>query len=252
MSSVATLSKQLVNYQQLEFHHNAQIADYLNQVQQWHHQRMLQIHHRLFTQPNNQAMANFLLSRLYNLQDFELLAQQLSKALKEKIKLDRWLPQTVLETAELGFELAFFTIKLDQQIAIYCLQHQLEINEENVLAAIHHHHQLKARKEQLQLLLKLGNAFHHYSRSFIIQTALKMAKNTVYRRGFDPLYHYLLDGFAAMRQLSSTKYFFEQFIQQEKSLLRLIAEGHPAPLQQLLAMNSSLDAALLSDNVLKS
>lgn len=251
MSSVVTLSKQLMRYQQLEFHHNATIADYLLQVQQWQHQRMQQIHHSLFSVSDNQAMVQFLLSRLYNLQDFELLAQQLAKALQEKIKLDRWLPASVLSTAELGFELAFFTIKLDQQIAIYCATHQLEVNDESVLAAMQHHHQLQPRKQQLQLLLKLGKAFHHYSRSFMIQTALKMAKSTAYRRGFDPLYHYLLDGFSAMRQMNSTKGFFEQFIQQEKALLKLVAEGHPNPVQHM-SLRDSLLCDTVSNTVLKS
>lgn len=244
MSSIATLSKQLLRYQQLEFHRHRAIADYLEQVQQWQQQRMLQMHESLFSIPENQLMANFLLSRLYNLQDFELLAQQLGKALHEKIKLERWLPENVLHTAELGFELAFLTIHLDQQIALYCLSRQLVVNEENILAAITHCHQLQARKQQLQLLLKLGNSFHQYSRSFIIQTALKMAKSTAYRRGFDPLYHYLMDGFAAMRKQGSTRDFFAQFIQQEKTLLKLVAEGHSSPLEQLIHGNS-----LLTDNL---
>lgn len=251
MSSVVALSKQLLRYQQLEFHRHQAIADYLKQVQNWQHQRMLQMHESLFSTSKNQSMADFLLSRLYNLQDFELLAQQLAKALDEKIKLDRWLPESVLHTAELGFELAFLTIYLDQQIALYCLSRQIAVNEQNIVAAITHCHQIQARKQQLQLLLKLGKAFHHYSRSFMIQTALKMAKSTAYRRGFDPLYHYLLDGFSAMRQTNSTKDFFEQFIQKEKILLKLVAEGNPTPLQQM-RLNDSLLCDTLSNSVLKS
>lgn len=240
MSAIVTLSRQLTYYQQLQFHHHQDIAQYLAQVQQWQKQRMKHMHQPLFSQCSYQALSSFLLDRLYNRHDLMALAKQLEKALAEKIKLERFLPATVLEAAISAFKLAYLTLKLDEHIAIYLRDQGISIlddsalNDDTLHQAMLALQQNKARQQQLILLKQLSHALNSHSRNFLSQGAFRLARRTAYRREFNTLYDYLAEGFAAMRSTSSSSSsdFFDAFIAGEQQLLHDIYQGHPAPFKQ--------------------
>ncbi|XID74573.1 hypothetical protein ACF3NA_08590 [Alkanindiges sp. WGS2144] len=229
MLATTTLSRQLKHYKRLGFHGCPTLAATLINVQHWQKSRMQAVHQELFSLPDNQHISQFLLARLYHFNDLNLLAQQLDKALQEKIKLDRWLPDGVLTAAILSFRLAYMTLQLDEQLARHALEHQLDINDTTMQRAIHDLNQFKVRHQQLDLLEKFAHALHRYSRSLMIQSGFKLAKSTAYRRQFHELYDYLAQAFAAMRASNNPCHFFTTFIAQEKTVLEHIATYHPQP-----------------------
>lgn len=235
MSTVETLTLQLQRYKRLDFHRNKRLTIKISRIQEWQIQRMQTMHQELFSQPENKEIVNFLLNRLYNMKDMQLLAAQLSKALKEKIKLDKFLPESVQDAANLGFQLAFITLYLDEQVAAYCIAHKyIELNEERMRIATVELNHFKLRRKQLILLTQLSKALHSFGKSLLIQTAFKLAKRTAYRRGFSPLYDYLEAGFQAVKSTPSAPQFFDTFISQEKILLMRVNNGHPTPFQSML------------------
>lgn len=240
MSSIETLSRQLQRYKRLKFHYDAQIAAKLTQVQAWQIQRMRTMHYDLFNKPENQKISEFLLQRLYNIADMRNLASQLNKALHEKIKLEKFLPGSVLQAAELGFGLAFITLNLDEEVAVYCLKNgHDEITEEVMRLATLELNQFKLRRKQLILLTQLSHELHNFGKSFLIQSAFRLAKRTAYRRGFDPLYNYLEEGFSAVRATPSAHIFFKSFTTQEKILIMRINNGNLYPFQSMLKTEQS-------------
>lgn len=92
--------------------------------------------------------------------------------------------------------------------------------------------QYNDRIKQLILLRKISQAFHQYGRSFLTQSAFRLARRTAYRREFNFLYDYLAEAFAAIRSTDRSNIFFEQFIADEKQVLQRIYQGHPMPFGQ--------------------
>lgn len=235
MSTVEVLSAQLQRYKRLKFHQDKPLRLTIGRIQAWQIQRMKTMHQELFDKPEHHALTSFLLNRLYNIQDMKILAQQLNKALGEHIKLDRLLPDSVRQAAEIGFQLAFITIYLDEQLASYFIQHgYYEPTEENMREASLELNHFKLRRKQLILLAQLSTVLHTFSKSILIQAAFKLAKRTAYRRGFNPLYDYLDEGFRAVKATPSAQQFFNSFITQEKTLLLRVNNGHPTPFQSML------------------
>lgn len=233
MSAIVTLSKQLSYYQRLQHHHHPDVSDYLAQVQQWQTQRMQRLHHPLFSQPQYQRLSRFLLDRLYSRHDLNELAKQLDKALQEKIKLDRFLPDGVLDAAISAFQLAYLTLKLDEQIARYLLDQGISrIDDHSIHQAMLALQQYNERTKQFMLFRKVGQSLNHYGRSFLTQSAFRLARRTAYRREFNVLYDYLAQAFSAIRSTDSSNTFFEQFIAGEKQVLLAIYNGNPAPFGQ--------------------
>lgn len=233
MSAIVTLSKQFEQFTQLAFHNQPVLAQQLDAVQQWQKNRMLHAHSLLFNQPQHQLIADFLTNRLYNLSNLTKLGQQLEKALKEKIKLDRFLPEGVLSAAISAFRLAYLTLKLDEQVAQHLLDQGITIVDDNSIhQAMLTLQQYNGRIKQLILLRKISQAFHQYGRSFLTQSAFRLARRTAYRREFNFLYDYLAEAFAAIRSTDRSNIFFEQFIADEKQVLQRIYQGHPMPFGQ--------------------
>lgn len=233
MSAIVTLSRQLKKFNNLAFHQQPALAQQLIAVQDWQKNRMLQQHAPLFNQLQHQRIAHFLTHRLYNLNDLIMLGNQLEKALNEKIKLDRFLPHAVLEAAINSFHLAYLTLKLDEQLAKYLLDQGIKaIHDNHIHQAMLALQQSDGRLKQLLLLQQLSQALQHYSRSFLTQSAFRLARRTAYRREFNFLYDYLTDCFAAIRQAGNSTAFFDAFIAAEKQVLLHIQQGHAAPFGQ--------------------
>ncbi len=219
MLATTRLAQQLEHYQKLGFHQNPSLAMQLKAVQVGQKKRMQHIHQDLFEQPQYQQIVTFLLEHFYCQHNISLLAQQLDKALQEKIKLDRFLSKNILETAILSFELAYLTLKLDEQIAQYLLEQQLEPTIDHIHHAIVQLNQEASRQQQFNLLTKISAALYQYAHSFFIQSAFKLAKSTAYRRQFHFLYDYLAHAFKTVRATPHCNDFFNEFIAQERKFL---------------------------------
>ncbi|MEC7121015.1 MAG: hypothetical protein VXW65_14100 [Pseudomonadota bacterium] len=235
MSAFDSLKSLLTRYRALEHHHNTLLAEQLNAVQVWQKNRMQTTHHDLFTQPNHLLMAEYFLNRLYGGAEFNILAGQFERVLEKTKKLEKIVPDSAISTGTLGIELAVLAIELDEQLATLLLgqqQHIVEPDDARMLAAYQQANQAEQRIHQMALLNELGQGLDKYVRSFMIQTAFKMAKNTAYKHDFAPVYDFTAEGFAAMKPLTSAADFIAGFTAQECEIIDRVHTNHPDPFKR--------------------
>lgn len=240
MSQTQQLTKFLLQYQNLELHHNALLRQLTWQICAWQQQRMQHIHSQLCTPPHHHAAKRFFFSHLYNFDMLSQLAQQLSLAVQQKIKLERWLPSEVLATLQTALQLAMLTLELDQQLAQQLIKQQLSVSDTNILSIYPALQQTNARHEQIQLLEKLVLKLHKFAHSYLLRSALRLGRNKIQQRGFTFLYQYIDDGFQIMRLHRESKTFLLKLLHQEQHFIDYLVNAKPTTLQLYYESNNSI------------
>lgn len=219
MSQLNILEEHLQGYWQLDHHRQPALATCLKEVQAWQRQRMERTHLALFTQPNHHKIAAYFLDRLYGGDEFETLARQLERIIPRAKKIERVVPDTAIETGSCGIHLAVLAVALDEAVAKYLMEHQLDITEDNMAATYRALNQEAARKEQMALLSKLCYRIDKYVRSYMLKKAFDFSKSTAYKHHFHALYDFLAEGFDAMKPIKSMEKFVEPFCENEIKLI---------------------------------
>lgn len=234
MSKFEFLGQQLDQFESLENHHNPILAVRLLDVQLWQKQRMQKTHADFFAIPQHQLMTDYFLNRLYGAADFKELSIQIRRLVKHAQIVEKIIPASALKTGDAGVELAVLSIKLDEQVAQYLLQHYASnapIHDEMMRLAYIAVDQADARLHQMQLLEILGEKLDLYVRSRMVKTAFKLSKGMAYRYKVDPIYEFIEEGFTAMTPLKSAKEFVAVFTTKEKEIINAVHYGHPRPFE---------------------
>ena len=93
MSKFDFLQQQLSDYQNLQYHQDQQLADKLQQVQVWQKDRMQRTHADFFAKAEHQPMAHYFLNRLYGADDFDELARQIDRFIRNAHKVEKFIPK---------------------------------------------------------------------------------------------------------------------------------------------------------------
>lgn len=232
MSKLSGLNNLLVEYHQLQYHHDASLFQRLQQVQAWQKMRMQRTHHAHFSEKNNQLMAEYFLNRLYGGRDFDALAQQIERLMGYAHKAEKMIPENAIKTGTLGITLAILAVRLDEQVAQQLLKDYPEntpINDEMMRLIYLKLNQEQDRLKQLDLLDTLGISLDKYMRSFIIYTAFKMCKGAAQKYHFEVMYEFMQDGFIAMKPLKSAEQFVKHFTTIEREIIAKVHAGDLNP-----------------------
>lgn len=242
MSSFAPMQELLARYRALEFHHNPKLAAELAVIQNWQKKRMQHTHKALFAVPHHALMTQYFLTRLYAGPDFEILAGQISRVVEKAQKFEKFVPSSTIKTGSDGIELAVLAIELDMELAQHMLAHrEFNADEPDDAAIIQLYletNQAEARNHQMDLLDQLGENLDKYVRSFVVQSAFKMARGAAEKRDFMPMYEFIAEGFAAMKPLSSAKEFISVFTQKEREIITRVHAGDPDPFDRAVSVES--------------
>ena len=230
MLKTEQLAHYLKQYKQLRFHQSPKLKSLTWQVALWQKQRMQNVHGNLFQNVAYQELADFFQTELYNFDALDVLDGQLSLMLKQKVKLDRWLPNEILESLVEAMQLALLTIKLDQQLAIHLIRQKRELNDENLILISLEVNQKANRLRQLKLFQSVSHQLSRHAQSLLLRTSLKLAKSKLKERGFAPMYNYLDHGFHVMRSNRHAKDFFIHYAQQEQCFLDYLVNVKPTDL----------------------
>ena len=232
MSKLAVLDDLLVRYHQLKYHHNPTLKQKLNDVQDWQRKRLCQSHHAFFTQKNHQLMADYFVNRLYGGKEFDEIAVQIERLVKHAHKVEKLIPETAIKTGTHGIELAILAVELDEHVAEKLLETypgDTPLNNEMMRLTYLAVGQKDDRLKQLKMADEFGYNLDHYLRSFIVQTAFKMAKPVAYKHRFNVMYDFMHDGFVAMKPLKSAQKFVETFTQKERQVVLNVHSGDLNP-----------------------
>lgn len=229
MSAFSQLQQDLDSFWQLPYHHNPALAHKLAEVQAWQRARIHRTHQALFTDPKHQAMGEFLIDQLYGGEKFNLLAKQLERMAGKAEKLEKFIPKTAIETGVNGIQEAIHAIHMDLQLAQYLFDHQLAVNEDNMLTAYQAVNAQAQRVEQIANLRAMCYQTDKYIKSFVLQKAFALAKGTAYKYNYQPLYDFIAEGFIAMKPLKSVGEFIEPFCQKEWQIIDNVHTGKDRP-----------------------
>lgn len=232
MSAFDPMHALLARYRALEHHHNPQRAARLADVQQWQKARLQYTHAALFAQPEHHLIAQYFMNRIYGGPEFEQLAGQFERVLKVTHKVEKLIPASAVHTGNLGIELAVMAIELDEALAKRIDEEFLyhgELNDAVMIRAYLATNQAEARIHQMNLLDELGSKLDQYVRSFLVQSAFKLAKNTAYKHNFAPVYDFTAEGFAAMKPLKSAEQFIGAFTTAERAIVQRVHAGEADP-----------------------
>ena len=222
MTAFSELQQHLIRYWELPYHEDETLNRALNEVQTLQRLRIQRTHEELFSQPNNQLMANYFLTQLYGGEKFKLLAVQLARVLPKAQKLERLVKESVLETATMSIQAAIVAIEMDLYLAQWLVDNQLPINEKNVMLAYSVTDKSAARREQLSQLKEVCYRTDKYFNSFLLQKAFALAKSTAYNLNYQPLYDFVEAGFAAMKPLESVSSSIDPFCARELAIIEQI------------------------------
>lgn len=230
MLKTEQLGRYLAEYHDLSLHKNEQLKEMTLNIIEWQQHRMKKMYGNIFDAPPYMAIQTFFLNHFYSFSALELLAQQLKQALDEKIKLDRWLPNEILDTILNGFKLALITLESDSKLAEFLIKENLTVSTENLLYVLPQAEQTEIRQQQLTLLDDVSKKMLKFSHSFLFRSALRLAKPKIEQRGFSELNRYIEDGLKAMRSHKKSQNFFQQLIDQEKLFLDYLTIHSPRQL----------------------
>ena len=110
-------------------------------------------------------------------------------------------------------------------LAQWLIENNLEVTEENMLAAYRAVDEAGERRTQINNLREVCYRTDKYLNSFVLRKAFGLAKGTAYRHHYQPLYDFIDAGFAAMKPLKSVSGFIDPFCARE---LKIIDQVHQA------------------------
>lgn len=240
MRVLASLKQDLAEYHQLSYHNDPVLAAILAKVQWWQRERIRRTHAALFDEPKHQAMADFLINKLYGGDAFERLATQLERIIPKAEKLEKLIPESALHTGVLGIEAALEAIRLDLHLAEYIQNNQLltpseiadptaTLTETIMLQAYRGVNEEKARHQQIEQLRHVCYQTDKYIKSFVLQKAFAFAKGTAYKYDYQPLYDFVAEGFEAIKPIKSIGAFIDPFCAKENAIIDNVHSGKPNP-----------------------
>ncbi|MBF7688735.1 FFLEELY motif protein [Acinetobacter rathckeae] len=234
MSKLSILDELVERYYQLQYHQNHALKQRLTDVQQWQKQRLQLSHQTLFSQPKNQHMASYFVSRLYGSPDFDALATQIERMIQHAHKVEKLIPATAIHTGTHAISLALLAVELDEQLAKNLLHHypaKLAISDDMIASSLKELNQQHKRQQQLDMTDQLGEYLDQYLRSRLLHTAFKLAKPLAYKHRFHTAYDFIAEGFQALKPMTSANDFVKEFTQQERQVLLQIQHGKAQPFQ---------------------
>ena len=229
MSSLSQLEQDLKQFRALPYHSDTQLAQKLSEVQAWQRGRIHKTHQALFASANNQAMGEFLIDQLYGGEKFNVLAEQLERMVQKAEKLEKFIPANAVSTGAAGIIEAINAIKLDLQLAQYLQENHLSVDEPSMIKAYQSVNAESARRQQIADLKQMCYRTDKYLKSFILQKAFSLAKGTAYKKGFQPLYDFIAEGFAAIKPIKSIGAFIEPFCEKELQIITNVHAGKEHP-----------------------
>lgn len=244
MSKFAPLQEQLDHYYALQHHQNPVIAKRLQDVQSWQKERMKYTHDVFFAVPEHHLMTQYFLNRLYGGSDFDVLAKQIDRIIRNAGIVEKIIPASAIRTGFAAVGLAVLAIRLDEEIAIDVLNSygaDEPLTDEIMRQTYLKLDQAAARNHQMDLLDELSVSLDKYVRSALVKSAFKMSKGMAYKYKIDPLYDFIQEGFDAMKPLDSAEEFVKIFSSEERLIISKVHAGEAHPFSTRSSFGASAE-----------
>jgi hypothetical protein len=200
----------------------------VRELRDWQAGRLARTYGDFARDARHAKAVEFFLTDLYGAHDFNRRDSDLFGALS---RLQRALPQPLLDLLELAVELDVLTSELDQAVAEHLAPGA--ITSSSYAAAYRAAGQRGVRRRQIDLIIEIGEALDDAVRKPAVGLALRLAHLPAHALGFGALQGFLERGFAAFKEMGSAERLLGVIRERESELSEAIFRGNAAVLDRL-------------------
>ena len=202
-------------------------------VRRWQAARLSRSFEAFMADSKRRGAAEFFLTDLYGDQDFSRRDADIARVVP---KMQRLLPQTLLETLADAIELGALTHAFDLRIA-ETLQRlaprRTTLDDELYGRAYREVGMPRLRAHQIDLIVVAGYGLGHALRTRGVSTLLAVLRGPARAAGLGELQSFLERGFGAYAKLDDVGAFIADIERSEREVSRRLFAGHPRPFDPL-------------------
>lgn len=194
------------------------------QLKAWQAQRLARTHEALMRQPRYELAARFFLEDLYGPKDAARRDADLARVLPKLLKL---LPRAALLTLVDAMRMDVLSESLDAQMSGLLTSGParggpsagMDLDEERYAQAYRACGREAERREQIDLVLRIGRSLDELTRLPMLSTTLSLMKGPAHRAGLGELHDFLHRGFHAFARMRGSEAFLQAIVQRERELM---------------------------------
>jgi hypothetical protein len=211
------------------------LAQTLRELRAWQAARLARTYDDLHKDNRYGAAVGFFLNELYGPQDFTRRDSDFRRAWKY---FKRALPDAALQVLQRTLALQVLSEELDQAMAGRLAAGP--VTSASYSAAYRSVGRPEARREQIDLLIAIGEDLERLVRHTWITLALRAAHAPANAAGFGALQDFLERGFAAFRRMKSAQRLLAAIRQRETLLMEALFNGNADPSEWVDAKDADL------------
>lgn len=206
---------------------------WLHELRRWQAARLAASFQGFMQDPKRKPAAEFFLTDLYGDRDFSRRDADIARVVP---KMQRLLPQSLLETLADAIELGALSHALDLRMA-EALQRlaprRTTLDDELYARAYREVGLPRLRAHQIDLIAVAGYGLGHALRGRGVSTLLSVLRGPARAAGFGELQSFLERGFGAYAKLDDVAAFIADIERSEREIARRLFAGHPEPFEPL-------------------
>ena len=205
---------------------NPALAGKLRDLRAWQAARLQHTYEELRRDERYRIAVDFFLNELYGPQDFTRRDTDMRRAWKY---FKRALPEGALRVLQRAFALQVLSEELDQGMAERLSG--AAITSASYSSAYRSVGTPDARREQIDLLIAVGEDLERLVSHAWISLALRSARAPAKAAGFGALQDFLEKGFAAFRRMKGAQRFLSAILQRETDIMEALFNGSADPFE---------------------
>lgn len=216
---------------------------WLHELRRWQAARLAASFEGFMQDPKRRPAAEFFLTDLYGDRDFSRRDADIARVVP---KMQRLLPQSLLETLADAIELGALSHALDLRMAeaLHRLAPRRTTLDDELYARAYRGVGLpRLRSHQIDLIAVAGFGLGHALRGRGVATLLGVLRGPARAAGFGELQSFLERGFGAYAKLDDVAAFIADIERSEREIARRLFAGHSAPFAPLPDAHPPKEAA---------
>lgn len=206
---------------------------WLPELRRWQAARLAASFEGFMADPKRRPAAQFFLTDLYGDRDFSRRDADIARVVP---KMQRLLPQTLLETLADAVELGALSHAFDLRMAeaLQRLAPRRSTLDDALYGKAYREVGLpRLRAHQIDLIVVAGYGLGHALRTRGVSTLLSVLRGPARAAGFGELQSFLERGFGAYAELDDVADFIADIERSEREVSRRLFAGHPRPFESL-------------------
>lgn len=203
----------------------------LQALRDWQGRRLAATHRDFMDHPRYREAARFFLNDLYGPHDIKSWDDAIERIYPLMVRL---LPQRLIHTVALAFELQALTHELDLALleALRAMDADLSsIDEQHYCQAYRRSGDRRQRRRQIELVAMIGRDLEEAVHMPMVYRTLCWARGPAYLWGLGDLQSFLERGFRAFRDMGSASAFIDSVVERETRIMDNIFDGAERPLE---------------------